>query len=156
MKKLISRSGKVEGLRAALLALVLLGVIGAAGELALARHWHDWIQMLPWVAVGGICIGLAALATRIAPATIWLARAMAALAVVFAIVGIWQHLAANYDVAPLDARYTDQWELMPESERWWAVLSGAVGPAPLLAAGMLLQMGVALAALTGGVERSTR
>ena len=156
MRQLIRRNGKFDGLRAALLALVLLGVIGTAGELALERHWHDWIQVLPWVAVGGICVGLTALSIRTTPATIWLARALAALAVAFALVGIWQHLAANYDTAPLDYRYTDIWETMTRLERWWAVLSGAVGPAPLLASGILLQVGVAFAALTGGLDRTSR
>ncbi len=156
----IRQNGRAELLRAALLALAALGVIGTAGELALARHWHDWIQALPWAALGGVCVGLATLLARVSRLTVRLARAMAATAVIMAAVGIWQHLAANYDTAPLDGRYTDRWESMSVFERWWEIGTGAVGVTPILAAGVLLQIGLALAAATIGLgdaeETATR
>ncbi len=153
----IRQRGRADVLRVVLLVLVVLGVAGTAGELALERHWHDWIQLLPWVAVGGVCIGLAALLVRVSNITVWLARMLAVLAIAMAVVGIWQHLAANYDTAPLDGRYTDRWESMSLAERWWEVGRGEVGPAPMLAAGVLLQIGLALGGATiglrGGAER---
>ena len=76
MMRLISHNGRVEGLRAVLLVLVVIGLIGTAGELALERHWHGKIQLLPWVALGGVCIGLVGLFVRTSPVTIWLARAL--------------------------------------------------------------------------------
>lgn len=71
-----------------------------------------------------------------------------------AVVGVWQHVQANYDTAPLDARYADRWETMSVSQRWWEVAKGSVGPAPMLASGVLLYIGVALASATSGLGGS--
>ena len=58
-------------------------------------------------------------------------RAVAA--VLSAALGIWKHVYANYDAGPLDQRYDDTWESLPEARRWWLALTKSVGPSPPLA-----------------------
>ncbi len=140
--------------RGALFLLAGVGTIGTAAELALDRHWHDVWQLLPWVALGGIVLALTVLLIRRTQATVWFARTCAVLAIAMAAVGIWKHVEANYEAAPLDFRYADRWETMSLSERWWEVARGSVGPSPMLASGVLLYIGVALAAATSGLGGS--
>ena len=128
--------GNVIGtLRAALLLLAGLGVVGTAAELAMERHWQGPWQLLPWLALGMIALALGVLLVRRARATVRFARICAALVILTAAVGVWRHVQENYDTAPLDARYTDRWETMSNVQRWWDVGRGSVGPAPLLALG---------------------
>ena len=144
--------GNVIGtLRAALLLLAGLGVVGTAAELAMERHWQGPWQLLPWLALGMIALALGVLLVRSTRPTVRFARICAALVILTAAVGVWRHVQENYDTAPLDARYTDRWETMSNVQRWWEVGRGSVGPAPLLALGVLLYIGVALAAATGGL-----
>ena len=150
--RFLGRRETAEILRMALFALVVLGIVGSGIELAHERHWDGFWQLLPWAAIGGLCLALLALLFRTTTSTIWLARVMAAGTIVISAIGVWQHVAENYDTAPLDAGYTESWDSMLEIERWWAVASGSVGPAPVLAAGILLYCGVALAAATVGMS----
>ena len=144
--------GNVIGtLRAALLLLAGLGVVGTAAELAMERHWQGPWQLLPWLALGMIALALGVLLVRRTRPTVRFARICAALVILTAAVGVWRHVQENYDTAPLDARYTDRWETMSNVQRWWEVGRGSVGPAPLLAPGVLLYIGVALAAATSGL-----
>ena len=142
---------RIGFLRGTLFLLAGLGTAGTAAELALDRHWHDVWQLLPWVALGGIVLALTGLLIRRTATTVWFARTCAALAIAMAVVGIWRHADANYEAAPLDFRYADRWETMSLSERWWEVAKGSVGPSPMLASGVLLYIGVALAAATSGL-----
>ena len=145
---------RIGFLRGTLFLLAGLGTVGTAAELALDRHWHGVWQLLPWVALGGIVLALAALLVRQTAATVWLARTCAAVAIAMAVVGVWRHADANYEAAPLDFRYADRWETMSGSERWLEVAKGSVGPSPMLASGVLLYIGVALAAATSGLGGS--
>ena len=145
---------RIGFLRGTLFLLAGLGTVGTAAELALDRHWHGVWQLLPWVALGGIVLALAALLVRRTAATVWLARTCAAVAIAMAVVGVWRHADANYEAAPLDFRYADRWETMSGSERWLEVAKGSVGPSPMLASGVLLYIGVALAAATSGLGGS--
>ena len=145
---------RIGFLRGALFLLAGVGTIGTAAELALDRHWHDVWQLLPWVALGGIVLALAALLVLRTATTVWFARTCAAVAIAMAIVGVWRHADANYEAAPLDFRYADRWETMSESERWLEVVKGSVGPSPMLASGVLLYIGVALGAATSGLGGS--
>ena len=144
--------GSVIGtLRAALLLLAGLGVVGTAAELAMERHWQGPWQLLPWLSLGMIALALGVLLVRRTRPAVRFARICAALVILTAAVGVWRHVQENYDTAPLDARYTDRWETMSNVQRWWEVGRGSVGPAPLLAPGVLLYIGVALAAATSGL-----
>ena len=80
-----NRAGTTGMLRAALLLLVVLGVVGTSVVLAYERHWGGTWQLVPWVTLGGVSFGLAALLVRTTRATVWLARVVAAL------LGVWRH-----------------------------------------------------------------
>ena len=95
MTDLFRGDGPAGGLRAGLLALVVLGVVGTALALAFDRHWHTPLQLAPWVTLGVICVAAAALVLRQTAATIWLARGVAVLAILIAALGTWQHIDAN-------------------------------------------------------------
>ena len=99
MTALFGQEGAAGGLRAGLLLLVALGVAGSALALAYERHWHSAWQLAPWITLGVITVAAVALAVRPAATTIWLARAVAVLAIVSAALGVWQHIDANYNVA---------------------------------------------------------
>jgi len=95
--ELLRSEGAAGGLRAGLLLLVVLSVVGTALALAFDRHWQSPLQMLPWIVLGIISIAWIALVVRQTRATIWLARGVAVLAIVVAVLGVWQHIDANYN-----------------------------------------------------------
>ena len=146
--------GTTETLRAALLLLVVLGVVGTAVMLAYERHWDGTWQLLPWVTLGGVSIAFAALLVRTTLATVWLARVLAVLVIVAAVLGVWRHFDENYTTAPLDARYSARWETMSTGARLLEVTKGSVGHVPIPAAAALVPIGVALATATIGLGGS--
>ncbi len=97
MIELLRSEGAAGGLRAGLLLLVVLSVVGTALALAFDRHWQSPLQMLPWIVLGIITVAWIALVVRQTRATIWLARGVAVLAILVAVLGVWQHTDANYN-----------------------------------------------------------
>ena len=95
MIDLAGREGAAGGLRAGLLLLVVLGVVGTALALAYERHWQSAWQLAPWLTLGIVSAALVALVVRQTAATVWLARAAAIVAIVSATLGVWQHVDAN-------------------------------------------------------------
>ena len=95
--------------------------------------------------IGGISLALVALLVRATRATVWLARVLAVLTIVVALLGVWRHFGEDCNTAPLDARY---------GARWWEVANGSVGQVPVPAAGALVPVGAALAAVTVGLGGS--
>ena len=89
MIRTISQEGTAGTLRAALLLLVVLGVVGIAAMLAYERHWDGRWQLVPWATLGGISLALAALLVRTTRTTVWLARVLAVLVIVAAVLGSW-------------------------------------------------------------------
>ena len=49
MITVIRNEGPTGALRAGVLLLLVLGVVGTAATLASERHWEGFWQMLPWV-----------------------------------------------------------------------------------------------------------
>ena len=84
-------------LRAGLLLLVVLGVVGTAVSLAYERHWTTAWQWAPWITLGVITVATVALIIRQTTVTVWLARAAAVLAIVSSVLGVWQHIDVNLD-----------------------------------------------------------
>ena len=95
MIDLTGREGAAGGLRAGLLLLVVLGVVGTALALAYERHWQSAWQLAPWLTLGIVSVAWIALVVRQTAATVWLARAVAIVAIVSAALGVWQHVDAN-------------------------------------------------------------
>ncbi len=97
-----------------------------AVEMVLISHFESWIQWIPTVAC---TLGLAAVALiRFRPSSIPAARVLLALIAISALVGSYQHLAANLEL---------ELEVRPGStvgDVWLDALQGGV---PVLASGIL-------------------
>jgi hypothetical protein len=154
----LARAGGAVLLRYSLLALAGLGVLGAAVDLALARHWQSPIQLIPWAALGVLTLALGLIALRPTSRNLWIARGLGLLVAAAAGWGVYEHVAANYNTAPLDFRYADRWEAMTAVQRLWAAGSQAVGPSPTLAPGLLgyLALATGLATLVHPVRLGAR
>ena len=151
MIKVIRNEGSGGAARAALLFLATFGALATAAALAYDRHWDGSWQLVPWGILAAIGLATVALAASIARTTVWIARAVAIIAVAATLFGGWQHFDENYKTAPLDARYSGQWESMSAAARWWEVMNGGAGHVPILAAGALAPVGIALGASTLGL-----
>lgn len=116
-----------------------LSLAGTAAELAMERHWKTTVQQIPWLAAGMVAVALLLLVIRPNRLTLRLVRVLAVAVIVIAAVGIWEHARANYNAGPLDFRYANSWETMSEASRWWRAATKTVGPAPVLASGVLIQ-----------------
>jgi hypothetical protein len=127
-----SQGASADVLRRGLLALAVAGTIGVGLELLLLRHWGDGLQLIPWVALAALAIAvvLAILRPR---RSILVARVLAVAVLVTSVVGVFIHIRANYETAPLDFRYTDSWPTTSEPVRWFLAATDTVGASPSLA-----------------------
>jgi hypothetical protein len=133
-----------ELLRKGLIALVGLGIVGTVMELLFLRHWGSAGQAIVWPALGFLAAGLATLAMRPSPRSIWAARAIALGVAAIALVGVGFHVSENLMAGPLDRDFAAVWASMSPLEQWWQAVTGRVGPAPTVAPGVLLQLGLGL------------
>ncbi len=132
-------------LRRGILALVGLGIAGTTIELVFLGHADSLLQALVWPGVAALAAG-AWLAARRAhdPRARTVVRALAAVALAVGLIGVGIHVWANLEAAPLDRDYEAVWATMPALEQWWLAITGGVGPAPTLAPGALVEIGLAL------------
>jgi hypothetical protein len=140
----------VDLLRRCFLGLAVAATAGTAVELTLSRHWTSATQLIPWYALGGLAIGAVLLVARPQPASIRVVRVLAMIVTLTALLGIYEHVLANYNAAPLDLRYESKWAAMSAGSRWWAAMSESVGPSPTLAPAVLAQAAVCLLLATLG------
>ena len=142
--------------RQGLLGLAVLGSLSGLAELATLRHWNDRTQLMPWAVLA--LVALLALAVLIRPtrSVLTAARPVAVLSVLAAGFGIFEHVKANYDTAPLDRVWGPAWDSMSFTARLWRAIDGSVGPSPLLAPGLLAQAGLGLVLATIGHPTNRR
>lgn len=119
--------------RRGLLALAVAGTIGVGLELLLLRHWGDGLQLIPWVALAVLAIAVGLVILRPDRRSILVARILAVGVLVTSAVGVFIHIRANYETAPLDFRYTDSWPTTSEPVRWFLAATDTVGASPSLA-----------------------
>src|SRR5687767_1030326 len=93
-------------LRQGLLWLAGLTLVGIAIEMAVERHWTQPSQWIAWAALAVAALAAALVSWRPSAGGVRLARILAFAVIASAAVGIWQHIASNYDAGPLDAEYT--------------------------------------------------
>jgi hypothetical protein len=129
-------------LRRGLLWLGVLTIVGLSLELAMERHWTQPIQLVAWGALAAVAVAIGLLLGAPSRGRVRLARILAVVVVLSAVLGIWEHIEANYEAGPLDYQYANTWDDLPESTRWWLALSKAVGPSPPLAPGALAQASI--------------
>ena len=144
----ISEDTAAPVLRRGLLWLAVLTTVGIMVELAAERHWTQPIQFVAWGAVGVLAVAIALVAWLPSPGRARLAQILAVLVMLSALVGIWEHVEGNYDAGPLDGTYTNTWDSLSESSRWWLALSKTVGPSPPLAPAALAQAALCVLLVT--------
>lgn len=163
MTAMFGGEGAAGGLRAGLLLLVALGVAGVALSLAYERHWLGAWQLAPWITLGLVIVGIVALAARPTPTTVWLARTVAALAIVGGVIGVWQHIDANHNAgtaAEQDSHdghsHSHGNEADATSPTLGDVMTGAAGHAPVPSALAIAPVGLALGLATIGLSGRRR
>ncbi len=137
-----------RSLRWALLAIAAFSTAGIAAELAFERHWETFVQRIPWMCIAALCIALTALVVRPRRLSIGISRLLAISVIGASAYGVYEHVRANHDTAPLDFRYTETWSSLSATTRWWKAFSGDAGPAPTLAAGVMAQSALCILAAT--------
>ena len=129
-------------LRRGLLWLGGFTLAGISIELAVERHWTQPFMLLAWVAVVVAAGALILLARNPSARQVRIARHMAALVIVIAVLGIVRHVYANFEAGELDQEYAATWDTLSLANRWWLAASKTVGPSPPLAPGALAQAAV--------------
>jgi hypothetical protein len=119
--------------RRLLIAVVLIGILGLIGELALLEHFETVWQWIPLVSLAlGLVAGVALL-MRPSSATVRTFRAIMLLFVAAGALGVWLHVRGNVEF---------EREMDPEMRGLallWEALRGAT---PALAPGSLAHMGL--------------
>lgn len=135
-------------LRLALLGLGALSIAGAVAELAMERHWGDFIKLIPWFAIGGIMVALLLVLVKPSRAGIQVARLICVVVAGATLFGVYEHAAENRKAGALDFRYAEKWDSMSAPSQWWKAATKTVGPAPVLAPGVLIAAGLCVVAAT--------
>lgn len=150
-KKPGSRVGDLDTatiLRGSMLALAATGVVATALELATLRHWTTTTQLIPWMVLGLVAVGVATLIVHPSRRSIRVVRLIACFAVASGLYGLFVHVKSNYEAAILDYRFTDSWPAMSLVAKLWAAGTGKVGPSPVIAPAVLSQCAISLALAT--------
>ncbi|UBU12885.1 hypothetical protein [Nonomuraea gerenzanensis] len=127
-------------LRLGLLALVAIGIVGAALELAFERHWESPVQLIPWVALAVQVVALVLLLLRDSGPVLTVVRVLAAIVLLCSLYGVYTHVSVNFGMGAMDP----QWDSYSPLTQWWYALTKSVGMAPPLAPGMLAQSALLL------------
>ncbi|GAA3655065.1 hypothetical protein GCM10022224_017700 [Nonomuraea antimicrobica] len=138
-------------LRLGLLALVAIGIVGAALELAFERHWQSPVQLVPWAALALLVVALVLLGLRDSGRALTVARVLAVVVLLASAYGVFMHMAVNHGVG---GAMEPGWDSLSPLTQWWYALTKTVGAAPPLAPGMLAQS--ALLLLLAGVAPKGR
>jgi hypothetical protein len=131
-------------LRLGVLGLALLGIVGTTIELVFQQHWSGTTQKIVWPAMIACVVALGLIAFRPTSTRVWVARALCAVVLAIAGLGIVLHVHENMEAAPLDRHYGEVWDSMGTVDQVWAAVTGEVGPAPTLAPGALAEISFAL------------
>ena len=135
-------------LRRSLVALAAIGGVGTGLELVLLRHWDNELEVIPFAALAVLGVAMLVLIRRPGRRSVLAARWLAAGVAVAGAIGVFIHVRSNYEVAPLDFRYTASWPTTAEPIRWLLAATDTVGPSPTLAPAALTFAAFCLLAAT--------
>jgi len=138
----VSTDAAAPVLRRGLLGLAALTVAGLCVELAVEHHWTQPMQLVAWAALAVTLLAVVLVLGTPSPGRVRLARILAIIVMLSALLGIWEHIESNYESGELDQVYGDRWDTLPQSTRWWLAVSKTVGPSPPVAPGALAQAGL--------------
>jgi hypothetical protein len=139
-----------ETLRAGVLGLGALGIVGLAIELVFLRHWSAPLAATVWPVLAALAVAWVTVVRGRSRSAILAARWLAAVGVTAAAFGIAVHVWANLDAAPLDRDVAAIWSTLPPLQQLFLAATGGVGPAPTLAPGALGEVALAVALGTVG------
>ncbi len=148
VSRLVNVADTATILRRSMLALAAAGIVATTVELATLRHWTTTTQLIPWMVLGVLTIGVLIVALGGSRQMIRIVRFIALVAALSGLYGLYIHVKANYDAAILDFHFTDRWPHMSLVSKLWAAGSGQVGPSPVMAPAVLSQCAVCLALAT--------
>jgi len=120
-------------LRALLLAVLALALVGTGAELLLIGHTEEIWQLLPLVAIGMGLVGIVALAVRPTRVTIQLFRLLMGLFIVTGLLGLVLHYLGNAEF---------ELEMRPSMSGFELVWNSLTGATPALAPGSMIQLGL--------------
>jgi hypothetical protein len=123
-------------LRRFALALAGIGVIGTVLELTLVKHYASKDQVIPYVLLGLSALGVIAVVVRPTALVLRVFQGVMIVTILGSGIGMLEHLKANSRNA---GAITDS-ERIPTTPS--AILAGIEGFAPLLAPGVLAQVGL--------------
>jgi hypothetical protein len=123
--------------------LTALGILATAFELASERHWNGFEQLIPWLALVVLTTATLLLLLPGGRGTT-AARLLALVVLATSLYGVVEHILANFDAGALDQRFADTWDSLPLLEQIWYAVTKTVGPAPILAPGVLGQTALLL------------
>lgn len=136
-------------MRAGVVGLALVGILGAAAELATARHWAQPLQFVPWVALAVLLLALVLLAVG-RRRSVGAVRTLAGLVLLTSMFGVYVHVAANHAIG---AATRPDWAQLTATTQWWLAASKTVGETPPLAAGVLGYAAALVLLATVGLRR---
>jgi hypothetical protein len=119
--------------RQLLLALVLIGIVGLAVELALLRHAESFSQWIPHVTLFVGLLTTAAVYYRPGPRTLRVFQVMMIVFLIVGALGVYFHLHGNVEFAQ------ERYPSLSGVRLLWKALRGA---SPALAPGALAQLGL--------------
>ena len=148
VSRLVNVADTATILRRSMLGLAAAGIVATTVELATLRHWTTTTQLIPWMVLAVLAVGVLTVALGGSRQMIRVVRVIALLAAISGVYGLYIHVKANYDAAILDYRFTDRWPHMSLTSKLWAASTGQVGPSPVMAPAVLSQCAVCLALAT--------
>ncbi len=148
VSRLVNVADTATILRWSMLGLAAAGIVATTVELATLRHWTTTTQLIPWLVLAVLTVGVLIVALGGSRQMIRVVRALALLTALSGVYGLYIHVKANYDAAILDYRFTDRWPNMSLTSKLWAAGSGQVGPSPVMAPAVLSQISICLALAT--------
>lgn len=121
------------GIRRALLAILVFGLVGTEVELFLLKHTDGFWQLVPVIVVGATLLLSAWVAAKPSPASLGTLRAAMGVFLISGIVGVVQHFTGNVGYEK---------ESNPGLAGAELYQAAAMGSTPLLAPGVMLQLGL--------------
>lgn len=123
----------LEILRALLLAVLALALLGTGAELLLIGHTEEIWQLLPLIAMGSGLLAIGAIAVRPTRITVQLFRLLMGLFIVMGGLGLVLHYQGNAEF---------ELEMRPSMSGFELVWNSLTGATPALAPGSMIQLGL--------------
>ena len=118
--------------RKALIAILIFGLVGTEVELFLLKHTDGFWQSVPVALMGGAFLLVAWAAARPGPASLGIFRVVMGVFLVAGVIGVYQHFTGNVGY---------EQESNPGLGGAELYKAAAMGSTPLLAPGVMLQLG---------------